>query len=135
MPIKAVADAVEARLAANWTATVIIAYDTMANPPDLDAFLVHHYPVVNSVKPVLSRVYWEEGGIRFVLNVRRGIGVAQALAWCDELSALFRGVKFSGVECFEPSGPPLDDNSEEGDWISYPVIVPYRFEFLSPLIP
>jgi hypothetical protein len=135
MPIKAVADAVQARLATHWTATVIVDYDTMANPPDLDAFLVHQYPVVDSVKPVLSRVYWEEGGIRFVLNVRRGIGLAQGLEWCDELAALFRGVKFAGVECFEPSGPIVDDNSEEGDWISYAVIVPYRFEFFSPLVP
>lgn len=135
MPTKAVADAVQARLAAHWTDTVIIDYDTNASPPDLDAFLVHQYPVVNASKPVLNRLFWEEGGIRFVLNVRRGIGLAQGLIWCDELAALFRDVKFSGVECFEPSGPLVDDNNEEGDWISYAVIVPYRFEFLSPLIP
>jgi hypothetical protein len=132
MPTKAVADAVQARLAANWTATVIIDYDTTANPPDLDAFLVHQYPVVNGSKPFLDRRFFEEGGIRFVLNVRRGIGLAQGLTWCDQLSALFREVKFSGVECFAPSGPIVDDNSEEGDWVSYAVIVPYRYQFFSP---
>jgi hypothetical protein len=135
MPAKAVADAVQARLAAHWTATVIIDYDTMASPPDLDAFLIHQYPVVNGSKPVLNRLFWEEGGIRFVLNVRRGIGLAQGLDWCDDLSALFREVTFDGVQCFVPVGPIVDDNSEEGDWISYAVIVPYRFEFLSPEIP
>jgi len=135
MPTKAVIDAVQARLVANWTATVVVDYDTNAYPPDLDAFLVHQYPVVNGVKPVLNRVFWEEGGIRLVLNVRRGIGLAQGLTWCDLLAALFREVKFAGVQCFEPSGPIIDDNIEEGDWISYSVVVPYRYEFLSPAIP
>jgi hypothetical protein len=135
MPIKAVADAVQARLVANWTATVVIDYDTTASPPDLDAFLVHQYPVVNAIKPFLDRRFWEEGAIRFVLNVRRGIGLAQGLAWCDELAALFREVKFDGVECFAASNPPQDDNNEEGDWISYAVIVPYRYQFFSPQIP
>jgi hypothetical protein len=135
MPAKAVADAVQARLQANWTATIIIPYDSNATPTDLDSFLVFQFPVVNGVKPVLNRVFWEEGGIRFVLNVRRGIGLEQGLDWTDQLAALFREVKFSGVQCFEPSGPIIDDNNEEGDWISYAVVVPYRFEFLSSLIP
>jgi hypothetical protein len=132
---KAVFDAVQARLQAHWTATVIIDYDTQAYPPDLDGFVVHQYPVVNGVKPVLNRVFWEEGGLRLVLNVRRGIGLAQGLDWSMELAALFREVKSGGVQFFEPSGPIIDDNIEEGDWISYAIVVPYRYEFLSPLIP
>src|SRR5262245_47787284 len=121
MPAKAVADAVQARLQANWTATAVVDYDTTAYPPDLDAFLVHQYPVVNGVKPVLNRLFWEEGGIRFVLNVRRGIGLGQGLLWSDQLAALFREVKFSGVQCFEPSGPVINDDIEEGDWVSYAI--------------
>ena len=135
MPAKAVADAVQARLAANWTATVIVDYDTNAYPPDLDAFLVHQYPVVNGAKPVVNRVFWEEGAIRFVLNVRRGIGLSQGLEWSDELAALFREVTFDGVQCFETSGPIIDDTIEEGDWISYAIIVRYRYEYTTALIP
>src|SRR4029450_3062612 len=135
MPAKAVIDAVQARLVANWTATVVVDYDTNAYPPDLDAFLVHQYPVVNGAKPVVDRVFWEEGGIRFVLNVRRGIGLAQGLEWSDELAALFREVKFGDVQCFETSGPIIDDTIEEGDWISYAVIVRYRYEYTTSLIP
>jgi hypothetical protein len=134
MPTKAVADAVQARLVAHWNQTVVVDYDTVANPPDLDAFLVHQYPVVNGVKPVLNRIFWEEGAIRFVLNVRRGIGLAQGLTWSDQLSALFREVTFSGVQCFEPNGPVIDDNIEDGDWISYAIIVPYRYQFTSPAV-
>jgi hypothetical protein len=135
MPAKAVIDAVQARLVANWTATVVVDYDTNAYPPDLDAFLVHQYPVVNGAKPVLNRIFWEEGGIRFVLNVRRGIGLAQGSEWSDDLAALFREVKFDGVQCFETSGPIIDDTIEEGDWISYAVIVRYRYEYTTPIIP
>jgi hypothetical protein len=135
MPAKAVADAVQARLTANWTNTVVVDYDTNAYPPDLDAFLVHQYPVVNGAKPVIDRLFWEEGGIRFVLNVRRGIGLVQGLEWSDELAALFREVTFDGVQCFETSGPIIDDTIEEGDWISYAVIVRYRYEYTTSLIP
>ena len=135
MPAKAVADAVQARLAANWTATVIVDYDTNAYPPDLDAFLVHQYPVVNGAKPVVNRIFWEEGAIRFVLNVRRGIGQSQGLEWSDSLAALFREVTFDGVQCFETSGPIIDDTIEEGDWVSYAIIVRYRYEYTTALIP
>jgi hypothetical protein len=135
MPAKAVADAVQARLTANWTNTVVVDYDTNAYPPDLDAFLVHQYPVVNGAKPVVGRIFWEEGGIRFVLNVRRGIGQEQGLEWSDELAALFRECKFDDVQCFETSGPIIDDTIEEGDWISYAVIVRYRYEYTTSLIP
>jgi hypothetical protein len=134
MPAKAVIDAVQTRLAANWTDTVVVDYDSDAYPPDLDAFLVHQYPVVNGAKPVVNRVFWEEGGIRFVLNVRRGIGLPQGLQWSDSLAALFREVTFDGVQCFETSGPIIDDTIEEGDWISYAVIVRYRYEYTTPLI-
>ncbi len=131
MPSKAVADAVEARLAAHWTATTVVPYDTQAEPGTEDAFLVVQYPVVNASRPVLSRFFWEEGGIRLVLNVRRGIGLSQGLAWADTLATLFRDVKFDGVETFPPSAPIVDDNTEDGEWLSFAVIVPYRYQFTS----
>lgn len=133
MPTKAVADAVDIRLAENWTATPIIPYDTLAQPPeDADAFVVVHYPVVLGARPVLERLFWEEGAIRIILNVKRGIGLSQGLAWADELSWMFRAVKFDGVETFVPDGPIVDDTIENGNWIEYAVVVPYRFEFESP---
>jgi len=135
MPAKAVIDAVEARLAAHWTSTVIVPYDTNAYPPDLDSFLVHQYSVVNGAKPVVQRLFWEEGGIRFVLNVRRGIGIEQGMIWSDELSALFRYSKFGGVETFETSGPIIDDTTEEGEWISYSIVVRFRYEYTTALTP
>lgn len=131
MPRKAVADAFEARLVANWTATPIIPYDTQAQPPDnAEGFVVLQYPVANGERPLLERRWWEDGAVRVVLNVLRGIGLAQGLAWSDELADIFRAVKFDGVETFVPDGPVIDDTIENGNWVEYSIIVPYRFEYL-----
>jgi hypothetical protein len=131
MPLKAVADLFEQRLIENWTETLIISYDTIAEPPDVPAFVVQQYPVVSGSQPVLGRRFFEDGVYRLVLNVRRGIGLAQGLTWTDELAALFRSFKFpSGqLETFVPDGPIVDDNSEEGDWIVYSLIIPYRYQY------
>lgn len=132
MPAKAVADAVNARLFATWTQTPIVPYDTVSEPPDdAEAFLVVQYPVVNGVRPLLGRVFWEEGSIRLVLNVKRGMGEDQAFTWLDQLALIFRAVKFDGVETFEPDGAPTDDTIEDGNWVGYSIAVPYRFEFVS----
>jgi hypothetical protein len=130
MPSRAVADAVEARLAASWTATTFIPYDTQQQPPaDADAFLVVQYPVANGSQPVLERHFFEDGVLRFVLNVKSGIGLQQGLDWSDTLADLFRRRKFSGVETFAPDPPIIDDNTDDGNWISYAILVPYRYQF------
>jgi Bacteriophage related domain of unknown function len=132
MPLKAVADAVENRLTSNWTATPVIPYDTQPEPPsDVEGFVVVQYPVVNGVRPGLGRTFWEEGVIRIILNVVRGIGSAQALTWSGELAYMFRAVKFDGVETFMPDGPVIDDTIEEGNWVMYSISIPYRYEFVS----
>jgi hypothetical protein len=132
MPKKAVADAIDARLAAYWVATPVIDYDTTTEPPDdEDAFLVVQYPIANGVRPVLGRTFWEEGAIRFVLHVKRGIGKEQGLEWSDTLAHMFRAVRFQDIriQTFEPDGPIIDDASYDGNWVIYATIVPYRFEF------
>ncbi len=132
MPSRAVAQAVDARLIANWTATPIIPYDTQAQPPDnAEAFVVVQYPVVNGIRPMLGRTFWEEGAIRIVLNVKRGVGQPQADEWSDTLKHIFRGVKFDHIECLVPDGPIVDDTIEDGNWVEYSIVVPYRFEFVS----
>jgi hypothetical protein len=132
MPSKAVADAVEARLMANWAVSPIIPYDAQTQPPEgVESFIVVQYPVANGVRPALGRTFFEEGAIRIVLNVVRGVGSAQGLEWSDQLAWMFRAVKFDGVETFVPDGPVIDDTIEEGNWVMYSIIVPYRYEFVS----
>jgi len=116
----------------NWTASPIVPYDTAGEPPEgVESFVVVQYPVVNGIRPALGRTFFEEGAIRIVLNVVRGVGSAQGLAWSDELKWMFRAVKFDGIETFVPDGPVIDDTIEEGNWVMYSIIVPYRYEFVS----
>lgn len=135
MPLKRVADLFEQRLLSNWTACPVIPYDTIAEPPpDVPAFLVQQYPVVQGVRPVLERHFEEVGVYRLVLNVRRGIGLAQGLIWTDQLHELFNSIRFvenAVLETLVPDGPIIDDNNEEGDWIVYSVIIPYRYQYKS----
>jgi len=103
----------------------------IAGQPDngLDAFVILQYPVVNGIKPVLSRHYFEEGVARFVLTVRRTVEMNAALAIADDLAAIFRDRKFHDIETFTPDPPIMNDTSNDGNWISLSVIVPYRYQF------
>jgi hypothetical protein len=129
MPSAAVDAAFQARLASQWTLSEIITGTEASDPPDANAFLVVQYPVVNSSKPVLGRTYFEEGAARLVLNVKSGFGLDTVLPWADTLAGIFREVKFGGVETFVPSAPIINDVSDDGNWLSLSVIVPYRFQF------
>ena len=95
----------------------------------LDAYVILQYPVVNGTKPVIGRHYFEEGAARFVLNVRRSVEMDVALALADELAAMFRDYRFHGIETFTPSPPIVNDVSNDGNWFSLSVIVPYRYQF------
>jgi hypothetical protein len=94
-----------------------------------DAFIVIQYPVVNGVKPTIGRHYFEEGAARFVLNVRRTAEMDAALGIADEIASIFRDRKFHGIETFTPSPPIVNDTSNDGNWFSLSVIVPFRYQF------
>ena len=131
MPSKHVADAVDDRLAASWVATPILSRDTTQPPDGVDAFVMVQFPITTGTRPVLGRLFWEEGAIRIVLSVRRDVGVDQGLVWSDTLAHIFRGVKFDGIETREPDGPNVDDAIDNGNWLIFSIIVPYRYEFES----
>jgi hypothetical protein len=103
----------------------------MSGQPDntLSAFVILQYPVANGSKPVLSRHYFEEGAARFVLNVRRSVEMSTALGLADDLAAIFRDRKFHDIETFTPSPPIVNDVTNDGNWFSLSVIVPYRYQF------
>lgn len=137
MPSAAVDTAVKTRLAASWSTTVVVGglgpsdpADTLTEPPeDVSAFLVVQYPVVNGDKPVLHGKYFEEGAIRLVLNVKRTKGLSQGLTWADSLATLFREYRNdAGFETFTPSAPIINDASDDGNWMSFAVIAPYRYQ-------
>lgn len=140
MPSAAVDTAFKTKLRDSWTASLVVGglkagdpAETITDPPaGVDAFLVVQYPVVNGEKPVLHGRYFEEGAARLVLNVKRDVGQAQGLAWGDTLAGLFRefrSASVAGFETFVPSAPIINDASDDGNWVEFAVIVPYRYQF------
>lgn len=135
MAQKAVVDAVEARLAANWSATPYFGLNGGGEPPaDGTPFLEVQYPVANteqiSIGSPGANVWREIGAIRFVLSIRRGQGVAQGLGYADTLAALFRGKQFNAVNTWGPSSPVLDDSNDRGNYWTLSFVVTYYFDYL-----
>lgn len=141
MPSKAVADAVEARLGATWTAadaTVLPVFgldQAGETPGDGSPFLTVQYPVASaqqiSIGTPGAQLWREEGVIRFVIAMRSGGGVAQGLQWAAELAALFRGKQFDHVSTYAPTSPILDDRNDDGAYFLLAFVVPYYFDLLA----
>jgi len=128
MPSAAVEFAFQARLyeATSGDPPVIPAIVSGQPENGVDAFVIIQYPVVNGSKPVLGRHYFEEGAARLVLNVRRTLEMADALAMADDMAGTFRDYKFHGIETFTPSPPMVNDTSNDGNWFSLSVVAASR---------
>ena len=138
MASKAVVDAVKARLAANFTRCVVLVdnVDTRG-PVDGSPYLDVQFPLANENQITAGtpgrNVFREEGAIRLVLSIRLGDPLDNALAWIDELRALFRGVQFAGVTTFAPS-PSVQDNAAYvagGTRVLLSTAVPYHFDLFA----
>lgn len=135
MARKAVVDAVNSRLAANWSATPVFGLGVEGDPPtDGSAFVMVQYPVAGERQMSMgapgANVWREEGAFRLVLNEPRGQGIDTLLTRADALAAIFRGQLFAGVQCFEASGPTVDDRNESGNYIQASVAVAYQHDLI-----
>jgi hypothetical protein len=116
MASKTVVDAVKARLAANWSAVPLLEdnVDT-AGPDDGGPYLELQFPVANERQITVGapgrNVFREEGAFRLVLAIRTGDPLDQALAWIEQLRALFRSKQFGGVTTWAPSPAVTDDRA------------------------
>lgn len=135
---RAVEEAVNARLAANWTATPIVADDAVdSGPADGSPYVTVQYPVSQENQITVgapgNNVFRETGAFRIVLNCPSGpnVGKAQALVWMDQLRAIFRGRQFAGVTTFAPS-PGVENNSNyiAGRYVMS-CAVPYQFDLFA----
>lgn len=133
MALSAVSAAVKAQLA-NWpnisAVEVRDANDGKGDtPPGNTPFLVIQYPVATAAQLTFgspgSNHWRDEGAIRFVLNIETGSGANQALAWMEEIAALFRGKNFDGVRTYAPTSPVVDDRNDEAGWFKLSFSVPY----------
>lgn len=121
----------KARIAANFTTIPTIGVNDVTEPPANASFVVIQYPVVNGEKPVLGRYFFEEGAARIVVNAAKGPAENDAQAtWIPALATLFRDRKLGGgLETFTPDGPIVNDANDDGQFVSYSLIVPYRYQF------
>ena len=135
MPLKLVVDAVEARLAAEWSACPVVGINSGVDAPkDGSSHLVVQYPVSNSSQLTIGapgqNIWREEGAIRVIINRARGDGLSAALTWADQLAALFRGKNFGGVQTFAPTSPAIDDRNDQGNFFQVSISVPYQADVI-----
>ena len=135
MPLAIVVEAVEARLAAGWDRCPVVGPNTKGDTPvNGDPYVQVSYPVANGRQLTVgapgSNIYREEGAFRLEINARRGKGVADGLAWADELARLFRGKEFGGIQTFAPSSPAIDDRNDAGNYFKLSLSVPYQADIL-----
>lgn len=136
MAKKRVIDAVEARLGQGWQGAPVYGLNGRIGdtPKDRSPYVLVQYPY-NTARQLTfgapgANVWRDEGGIRFVIHVARGSGVAQGLAWAEEIADLFRGKEFGGVQTFAPSSPVIDDANENGNYFILSLVVPYQFDLI-----
>lgn len=130
-----VVNAVRDRLTAHWTRTGVFDENSEGSTPaDGSHYLDVQFPYSTNERITFgdpgNNVYREEGGFRLLLNMPRGSGGDTGRQWADELAALFRGKHFDGVETFAPDTASSDDANENGNYFTYAVVVPYRFDYL-----
>ncbi|MBS7532126.1 hypothetical protein KHC28_00405 [Ancylobacter sonchi] len=128
-------DAVSTRLAAQWSRCRVEVTNTRTAPPaDGASYLEVQYPVTNSAQITIGAPgdnWWrDEGVIRGVLHLPTGAGTETAALWADQLSDIFRGKVFGGVECFAPSSTLVDDGANNGNYIVISVAIPYWHDYL-----
>ena len=115
MASKIVLDAVEARLAAEFSAVpVYLPNSTMTPTLDLSSYVTVEFPVGLAEPLTLNGVDHEFGTIRFVVHVALKAGTDDALTYADELGDIFRQTRLPAAEIIQtgsPSSPAsLGDN-------------------------
>jgi len=131
MPSKLVADAVEAKLEADWSHCPVFGVNVAESVPvDGSPFLVAQYPFSDARRMALGdRFYREDGAFRLVLHSERGLGLATALVWSDELATLFRDQEFGGIETQVPNPPFVDDRNDDGMYYVTAIVCLYTANY------
>ena len=128
MAKKIAADAIRARLAANWTASVILGLNsTTQTPADGSPWVRITFPVASDIRTALGKNYRESGSARIVVATQIGDGLETSNSWCEQIATIFRGQKFDGVDCYAP--PSIREGIDDGSYFIASVIVPYRYDY------
>lgn len=131
MASKAVEDAIDSYLAANWSNSAIYTENQQGEiPDDGSSFIILQFPVSNVERVQVNEPFYrEEGGFRIVIATQRGAGTATIRSWGEQLATLFRDKKIGTVNCRVPSEPFTDDQSDKGLYFQGSMIVPFDRTF------
>lgn len=131
-----VINAVNARLAANWSHTPIVYPNTVGFVPTSgDPYLEVLYPVTTESQLTFgspgANFHEELGGFRVCLYIPVGVGInPTATPWMTRIETLmgvFRSVQFDGIECNGFAGPTIRDDSDDGAYFEISFAVSYRY--------
>lgn len=124
----AVEAAVEARLRAGFTECEIFVENVLSTPPDDGApFIILQFPAsTDRRRSIGTKFHEQEGAFRIVLHLPFGTGTDTLRAWGEQIAAIFRGAKFSGVQTVDPQSPFLSDQPE-GNYTWAAIVVPFRY--------
>lgn len=134
MASRDVSDAVEAYLAANFSACPVVAIGgrRAEPPPSRSAFVQVQYPVgfeeQRSIGAPGENWFREEGAIRFVVFSPAGESVTALASLADNLRDLFRNRRFDGVRTFEANPITLDDGSDQPGYLQGSFAVAYEYD-------
>lgn len=134
MPHPNVDSAFKAKIA-GFTTIPTLGVSGVSEPPGSGSFIVIQYPVVNGIKPSIGRRFFEEGAARIVFNIEKGPAEYDAAqTWIPTVASLFReknstDMNMSGMQTFAVDGPMTNDTNDDGNFVSYSLVVPYRYQF------
>lgn len=129
MAKKAPSDAIRARLAANWTSSVILGLNlTTQTPADGSSWVRVTFPVASDMKTALGPNYRESASALITVATQIGDGLETSNVWCESIAAIFRGQKFDGVDCAF-AAPSIREGVDDGSYFTASVIVPYRYDY------
>lgn len=127
MARKTAADAIRARLASNWSNSVILGVNSdMQTPTDGSPWVRVSFPVASDRKLTLGASYKDDSSAFIAVATELAIGIDKSEEWCEEIASIYRGQKFDGVDC-EFAAPTINQGHDEGSYWIASVVVPYRY--------
>lgn len=122
-----VVQSVENRIRANFTrCPILVENSNEETPDDAASWILIDFPWSRS-EWVTAEEFEEEGGFRVMLAVAAGAGAHEGRAWLEEISTLFRGQSFDGIQCYSPQSPVTSDRNDAANYFRLEITVPYRF--------
>lgn len=134
MPSKAVSDAVDAYLTANFSTRPVYAFNgsAMDPPPDGGTYVQVQYPIAleeqMSIGDPENNWFREEGAIRIVITAQSAAGTGETLTVADELRGLFRNKRFDGVRTYEAVPVTFNDQSDRNGSFQASFAVAYEYD-------